>query len=145
MAVRNALSRGRERVSDLLIPWCTYTDPEIAHVGLYVREAQERSIDIRTITIPMSDVDRARIDGSDIGFLKVHLAGTSDRILGATIVGTNASEVISEFTLAIEEGIGLVRLGRVSRVYPTYSAAVVQAAAAYRRVPKRGTLKKAVK
>ena len=55
IAVRNALSRGRERLSELLVPWCTYTDPEIAHVGLYVREAQERSIDVRTITIPMTD------------------------------------------------------------------------------------------
>ena len=113
----------------------------LAHVGLYVREAQERSIDVRTITIPMADVDRARIDGSAVGFLKVHLAGTSDRILGATIVGTNASEVISEFTLAIAEGIGLVRLGRISRVYPTYSAAILQAASAYGRAPGRGSRK----
>ena len=71
--------------------------------------------------------------------MKVHLAGTSDRILGATIVGTNASEVVSEFTLAIEEGMGLVRLGRISRVYPTYSAAILQAASAYGRARGRGS------
>lgn len=142
IAVRNALFLGRQRRSRLLIPWCTYTDPEIAHVGLHVRQAQEQGIDIRTISVPMHEVDRAVIDGSADGFLKVHLAGKSDRILGATIVGRNACEVISQFTIAIEKGIGLASLGGVVRVYPTYSGAVVQAANAYQRTRLTPTVRR---
>ena len=63
--VQNALFLGRQRLSALTIPWCTYTDPEIAHVGLYVREARERDIPVKTFTIPMHDVDRAIADGEE--------------------------------------------------------------------------------
>ncbi|HEY5062402.1 MAG TPA: mercuric reductase, partial [Gemmatimonadaceae bacterium] len=86
IAVRNALFLGRQRLSKLTIPWCTYTDPEIAHVGLYVREARERGIPVKTFTIPMHEVDRAIADGEEEGFVKIHVKERSDRILGATIV-----------------------------------------------------------
>ncbi|HVR93781.1 MAG TPA: mercuric reductase, partial [Casimicrobiaceae bacterium] len=73
IAVHNALSLGHRRLSALTIPWCTYTDPEIAHVGLYVREARDRDIDVKTFTVPMHDVDRAIADGEEAGFVKIHV------------------------------------------------------------------------
>ena len=88
-------------MSALTIPWCTYTDPEIAHVGLYVREARERDIPVSTFTIPMHDVDRAITDGEERGFVKIHVHDHSDRILGATIVARHAGEMINEITLAM--------------------------------------------
>jgi pyruvate/2-oxoglutarate dehydrogenase complex dihydrolipoamide dehydrogenase (E3) component len=133
IVVRNALVRGRARVSALTIPWCTYTDPEIAHVGLYVREARERSIPVRTFTIPMHDVDRAITDGEERGFVKIHVHGHSDRILGATIVARHAGEMINEITLAMVAGIGLRTLARVIHAYPTQAEAIREAAIAYER------------
>ena len=75
IVVRNALFWGRERLSVLAIPWCTYTDPEIAHVGLYVKEARAKAIPVKTFTVMMSDVDRAITDGEDEGFVKIHVRG----------------------------------------------------------------------
>jgi pyruvate/2-oxoglutarate dehydrogenase complex dihydrolipoamide dehydrogenase (E3) component len=138
IVVRNALLRGRERVSALTIPWCTYTDPEIAHVGLYVREARERDIPVRTFTIPMHDVDRAITDGEERGFVKIHVHDHSDRILGATIVARHAGEMINEITLAMVADIGLATLARVIHAYPTQAAAIREAAVAYERTLSRG-------
>jgi pyruvate/2-oxoglutarate dehydrogenase complex dihydrolipoamide dehydrogenase (E3) component len=131
IAVHNALSLGRRRMSALTIPWCTYTDPEIAHVGLYVREARDRQIPVRTFTVPMHDVDRAIADSEDVGFVKVHLKGRTDRILGATIVSRHAGEIINEITLAIVARIGLRTLARVIHAYPTQAEAIKKAADAY--------------
>jgi pyruvate/2-oxoglutarate dehydrogenase complex dihydrolipoamide dehydrogenase (E3) component len=133
MVLHNALLRGRYRLSALTVPWCTYTDPEIAHVGLYVREAREQSIPVNTFTILMHDVDRAVTDGDEAGFLKIHLREGTDKILGATIVARRAGEMINELSLAITAGIGLRKLGRVVHAYPTQSLAVKMAADAYHR------------
>jgi pyruvate/2-oxoglutarate dehydrogenase complex dihydrolipoamide dehydrogenase (E3) component len=147
IVVRNALLRGRARVSALTIPWCTYTDPEIAHVGLYVREARECDIPVRTFTIPMHDVARAITDGEERGFVKIHVHDHSDRILGATIVARHAGEMINEITLAMVAGIGLSTLARVIHAYPTQAAAIHQAAVAYERTrmspQKRATRERA--
>ena len=128
IAVRNALFHGRERLSALTIPWCTYTDPEIAHVGLYVRQARERNIPVKTFTIPMHDVDRAIADDEEVGFVKINVKEGTDRILGATIVARHAGEIISEITLAIVAGIGLRTLARVIHAYPTQAEAIKMAA-----------------
>jgi len=133
IAVRNALFPGRQRLSALIIPWCTYTDPEIAHVGLYVREARERDIPVRTFTIPMHDVDRAITDSEDVGFVKIHIEQRRDRILGATIVARHAGDMINEITLAMVAGIGLRTLARVIHAYPTQAEAIKKAADAYNR------------
>ena len=133
IAVQNALLHGRERLSALTIPWCTYTDPEIAHVGLYVRQAREQRIPVKTFTIPMHDVDRAIADDEEVGFVKIHVRERTDQILGATIVARHAGEMISEITLAIVAGIGLRTLARVIHPYPTQAAAIRQAADAYER------------
>ncbi|HVH12266.1 MAG TPA: FAD-dependent oxidoreductase, partial [Longimicrobium sp.] len=86
MVVRNALFFGRGRASSLVIPWCTYTSPEVAHVGITAEEAARRGDAVHTLTIPLADVDRARTDGETEGFLRVHLKAGSDTILGATLV-----------------------------------------------------------
>ena len=133
IVVRNALFGGRERMDDLVVPWCTYTDPEIAHVGLYVREANRRGIAVKTFTIPMHEVARAVTDGEDTGFVKITVAEGSDRILGATIVARHAGEMINEISLAMAAGLGLRGLAKVIHSYPTQADAIRQAAQAYNR------------
>ncbi len=133
IVVRNALFAGRQRLSKLTIPWCTYTDPEIAHVGLYVRQANERNIPVRSFTVPLHEVDRAILDDEQTGFVKIHVAQRSDKILGATIVASHAGEMINEITLAMVNGIGLNSLANVIHAYPTQAAAISKAANACNR------------
>jgi pyruvate/2-oxoglutarate dehydrogenase complex dihydrolipoamide dehydrogenase (E3) component len=130
-AVTNAIFGGRKRWSAVTIPWCTYTDPEVAHVGLYVSEAREQSIPVRTFTILMHDTDRAMIDGQEKGFVKIHVREGTDTILGATIVASHAGEMINEITLAIDAGIGLSVLAGVIHAYPTQAGAIKMAADAF--------------
>lgn len=133
IVVQNALFLGRKRLSALTIPWCTYTDPEIAHVGIYVRQANARGIDIKTFTVPLHQVDRAILDGDSNGFVKIHTKGNTDRILGATIVARHAGEMINEITLAMVADIGLRTLAQVIHAYPTQAEAIRKAADAYNR------------
>jgi pyruvate/2-oxoglutarate dehydrogenase complex dihydrolipoamide dehydrogenase (E3) component len=133
MVVRNALFWGRKRLSRLTIPWCTYTDPEIAHVGLYVAEAIRRGIPVKTFTVLMHDVDRAIVDGEEEGFVKIHAQEGTDKILGATVVARHAGEMINDISLAIGSGIGLRTLARVIHPYPTQAAAIKMAADSYNR------------
>ena len=133
IVVRNALFMGRQRVSQLIIPWCTYTDPEIAHVGIYVKQARERGIPVKTFTVPMHDVDRAIADGEEEGFVKIHVREGSDKILGATIVARHAGDMINGITLAMVAGVGLATVARVIHTYPTQAEAIKQAADAYTR------------
>jgi len=141
IVVQNALFLGRKRLSALTIPWCTYTDPEIAHVGLYVRGAQAQDIPVKTFTIPMHDVDRAITDSEQEGFVKIHVKEGTDRILGATIVARHAGEMINEITLAMVTGIGLRTLSRVIHAYPTQAEAIRKAADAYSRSRLTPTVK----
>jgi pyruvate/2-oxoglutarate dehydrogenase complex dihydrolipoamide dehydrogenase (E3) component len=141
IAVQNALGRGRQRVSALVVPWCTYTDPEIAHVGLYVRQANEQGIPVKTFTVPMHDVIRAITDDEETGFVKIHVEEGSDRILGATIVARHAGEMINEITLAMVAGIGLRTLSRVIHPYPTQAEAIRKAADACSRASSKPTLR----
>ncbi|MGJ3245408.1 MAG: mercuric reductase [Elainellaceae cyanobacterium] len=124
---------GRSKVSDLVVPWVTYTDPEIAHVGMYEHEAQQQGINVNTIKIEFEHVDRAVADGEEDGFLKIHHKKGSDTILGATIVAKHAGEMISEVTTAIVNDIGLSKLSGVIHPYPTQAEAIKKAADAYRR------------
>jgi len=131
VAVANALFGGEQRWSALTIPWCTYTDPEVAHVGLYVSEARDQSIPVKTITVLMHDTDRAMIDGQEKGFVKIHVRDGTDEILGATIVASHAGEMINEITLAIDAGIGLSVLAKIVHAYPTQASAIKMAADAF--------------
>ena len=130
IVVRNALFRGRQRLSALTVPWCTYTDPQVAHVGVYVRQARAQGVAIKTYTVPMHDVVRAITDGEEEGFVKIHVREGTDRILGSTIVGRNAGELINNISLAMVAGMGLRRLARVIHAYPTQGEAVRRAAQA---------------
>jgi pyruvate/2-oxoglutarate dehydrogenase complex dihydrolipoamide dehydrogenase (E3) component len=133
IVVRNALFHGRERLSRLVMPWCTYTDPEIAHVGLYAREAAERGIEVDTFEVPLERVNRALLDGQDEGFVKIHVRRGTDRPVGGTIVAAHAGEMISELTLAIVGRVGLGTLASVIHPYPTQAEGLKAAANAYMR------------
>ncbi|UFP93404.1 mercuric reductase [Gloeobacter morelensis] len=124
IALENALFGGtlvlgRKKASALTMPWCTYTDPEVAHVGLMEDEARERGIAFDTIRLPLAESDRALTDGEEDGFMTVILKQGSDKILGATLVARHAGEMISEITLAMVAGKGLATLSRVIHPYPT--------------------------
>jgi pyruvate/2-oxoglutarate dehydrogenase complex dihydrolipoamide dehydrogenase (E3) component len=124
IVIRNALFWGRNKLSALTIPWCTYTDPEIAHVGLYEREAKERGIEIVTYTKELSDNDRAIAEGPEEGFVRVHVRKGTDKIVGATIVARDAGNLISEITLAMVGGLGLGSISGTIHPYPTVAEAI---------------------
>jgi pyruvate/2-oxoglutarate dehydrogenase complex dihydrolipoamide dehydrogenase (E3) component len=124
------------------MPWCTYTDPEIAHVGLYEREAAEKGIAIDTFIKPLDEVDRAVTDGQEQGFVKVHVRQGSDTIVGATIVASHAGDMISELTLAMVSGIGLGKISSIIHPYPTQAEAIKQVADAYNRTRLTPGIKK---
>jgi pyruvate/2-oxoglutarate dehydrogenase complex dihydrolipoamide dehydrogenase (E3) component len=133
MVIQNALFKGRKRLSTLTIPWCTYTDPEIAHVGMYEPQAREQGIKVETFFRPLNDVDRALADGEEDGFVKIHVRKGTDKILGATIVARHAGEMISEITLAMVGNVGLKTLAAAIHPYPTKAEAIRQVADAYNR------------
>ena len=142
IVIQNALFFGRAKTSALTIPWCTYTDPEIAHVGMYERDAKEKGIDVETFTIELSEVDRAVLDGEDEGFLKVHVKKGTDQILGATLVARHAGEMISEITLAMVTGAGLGTLSKTIHPYPTQAEVFKKAGDAYSRTRLTPRVKK---
>jgi pyruvate/2-oxoglutarate dehydrogenase complex dihydrolipoamide dehydrogenase (E3) component len=124
IVIQNALFKGRKKSSDLTIPWCTYTSPELAHVGLSEKEAKDKGLEIDTYIQHLSDVDRAILEGDDEGFVKVHVTKGSDQIVGATIVARNAGDMISEITLAMTHGLGLSKIGSTIHPYPTQAEAI---------------------
>ena len=131
IVVANALLWGRQRLSAQVVPWCTFTDPEIAHVGMYVTEARQKNVPIKTFTVLMHEVDRAIADGEEDGFVKVHVREATGQILGATVVARHAGDLISEISLAMSAGLDLRALARVNEPYPTQSQAIKMAADAY--------------
>lgn len=131
MATENALLGTQQNPHELIVPWCTFCDPEIAHVGMQVWEAKERCIPVTTYTVMMHDIDRAIIDEQDTGFVKIHVQDNTDRILGATIVASRASEMINEITLAMNTRIGMRDLAKVLHIYPSQAEAMHVAALAY--------------
>jgi pyruvate/2-oxoglutarate dehydrogenase complex dihydrolipoamide dehydrogenase (E3) component len=124
IVIQNALFKGRAKASSLTIPWCTYTSPEIAHVGLYEQQAKERGIHVDTFVQELAEVDRAVLDGETEGFVKVHVRKGSDQIVGATIVARSAGDLISEITLAMTHGLGLKKIGGTIHPYPTQAEAI---------------------
>ncbi len=125
--VRNALFFGREKLSDLVIPWCTYTQPEIAHVGRYPHELDEAGVAYETINVPLADNDRALLEGDTAGFLKVHYKRGSDVLLGATLVSNDAGNMIGELSLAMTSKIGLNSLSSTIHPYPTVAEIIRKA------------------
>jgi pyruvate/2-oxoglutarate dehydrogenase complex dihydrolipoamide dehydrogenase (E3) component len=133
IAVQNALFFPTARASALVIPWCTYTDPEVAHIGLSEEEAQKQGVSVRTFVEELAHVDRAVLDGEADGFVKVHVRAGTDKVVGATIVARHAGEMISTLTLAMTAGLGLGALAKTIFPYPTQSEAIKRVADAYNR------------
>ena len=128
IVIQNALFAlgpfGKKKASDLLIPWATYTSPEIAHVGMYPQDAKDAGIEIDTYTQHFEHVDRAILEGADEGFARVHTKKGTDKIVGATIVAENAGDMISEFCVAMTNGLGLSKIGATIHPYPTQAEAI---------------------
>ncbi len=124
---------GRGRLSRLVIPWCTYTDPEIAHVGLTAHQAEEQRIAIRSYRQDLAEVDRAVLDGETGGFAMIHVHQGSDRLVGATIVAAHAGEMIGEVVLAMTHELGLSALAQTIHCYPTQVEVLRRLGDAYQR------------
>lgn len=119
VVLQNVLFFGRKKSTALVIPWCTYTQPEVAHVGLYEKEARERGFDAASFTMRLKEVDRAVLDGDEEGFARVLAEKRSGRILGATLVARHAGEMIAEMSLAITVGLSLGAVSKTIHPYPT--------------------------
>jgi pyruvate/2-oxoglutarate dehydrogenase complex dihydrolipoamide dehydrogenase (E3) component len=111
----------RQKVDYSVVPWCTYVDPEVAHVGLGEKEAKGQNIDYDLFTVPLEDVDRAVVESEDAGFAKILTDKDSDKILGATIIAPHAGDLLHEFVLAMKAGIGLGTIASTIHAYPTFA------------------------
>jgi len=141
VAVENALLLGRRKMTDFAMPWVTFTDPEIAQLGITEREASESGMPVEVYKKEFRDLDRPVIDGDDQGFVKVLVKKGTDKIAGATIVGRNAGEMINELTLAMQAGLGLKQIAHVVHPFPTYAETIKAVADLY----NHSTLRPAVK
>lgn len=133
LVIRNALFFGSGKFSSLLIPWTTFTEPELAHVGLYEQDLNSKNIKYKKFVKSLSDVDRAICDGEETGFVKILVQEGSDKILGATIVASNAGNMISEISVAMEAKFGLGSLAYVIHPYPTQAEAIRQCGDLYNK------------
>jgi len=113
------LSLGYASVESLNMPWCTFTEPEVAHVGMYEREAKEKGLEVETYTYKLDEVDRAILDGEEEGFARVHIQKGTDKILGATIVAAHAGDMINEFSVVMKAGAGAKTIAGTIHPYPT--------------------------
>ncbi len=133
LVLANALFFGRGRASRLVVPWSTYTSPEVAQVGLTVEEAERQGVAIDTVTVPLHEVDRAVLAGETDGFLRVNLRKGTDRLVGVTVVAAHAGDLIGEAALAMTNSLGLGALGKTIHPYPTIAEAYRKAADTWRR------------
>ncbi|MBI3357395.1 MAG: mercuric reductase [Nitrospirae bacterium] len=113
------LGLGYASVDSLIMPWCTFTEPEVAHVGMYEKDAKEKGLEVETYTYKLDEVDRAILDGEDEGFARVHIQKGTDKILGATIVAAHAGDMIGEFSVAMKAGAGAKTIAGTIHPYPT--------------------------
>ena len=131
--IQNALFYGRKRASNLVVPWATYTSPELAHVGHTADSARAAGIEVQSFEVAFHDVDRAILDGQSEGFARVHVKAGSDQILGATIVAEHAGDLLAEVTLCMTNGLGLGAIGATIHPYPTQGDAIRKCADAWRK------------
>lgn len=134
-AATNALLDGlwHIKVDDSVIPWATFTDPEVAHVGLNETEATRKETPFEVTRYALGDLDRAIVDATTAGFVKVLTVPNKDRILGVTIVGEHAADLLAEFVLAMRHGIGLKGIFATVHSYPTLAEANKYAAGNWRK------------
>jgi pyruvate/2-oxoglutarate dehydrogenase complex dihydrolipoamide dehydrogenase (E3) component len=123
----------RQKMDYSVVPWCTYTDPEVAHVGLGEKEAQQKNVDYDLFVVPLEDVDRAVVESEEAGFAKVLTAKGSDKILGATIVAPHAGDLLHEFMLAMKTGVGMATIASTIHAYPTFAELARKAGDKYNR------------
>ena len=142
IVIQNALFKGRAKASALTIPWCTYTNPELAHVGLNPKTAQEAGVELDTYTQAFDAVDRSMLEGETAGFVKVHTRKGSDEIVGATIVGAHAGDMIPEIVLAMTHKIGLGKIASTIHPYPTRAEAIRRVGDQYNRTRLTPTVAK---
>jgi pyruvate/2-oxoglutarate dehydrogenase complex dihydrolipoamide dehydrogenase (E3) component len=116
-----------------VIPWATFTDPEVARVGLSETEAKEQGIEVEVTRYGIDDLDRAIADGTAHGFVKVLTVPGKDRILGVTIVGAHAGDLLAEYVLAMKHGLGLNKILGTIHIYPTLAEANKYAAGEWKR------------
>ncbi len=133
IVLQNALFPGRGKGSSLVIPRCTYTDPEVAAVGLTEVEARERGVAVDVLVEEMSHNDRAVLDGETAGFAKLLLERGTDQIVGATIVASNAGDMLNEITLAMTTKLGMGVLAKTIHPYPTQSEVIKRLADQFSR------------
>ncbi|GCE12385.1 dihydrolipoyl dehydrogenase family protein [Tengunoibacter tsumagoiensis] len=128
IAVRNALLPfGKRKVDYRALPWCTFTDPEAARVGLTYSEAQQQHRQVRELTFPWSHIDRAQTENAPAGFIKLILAGKKEKIVGAHMVGLRAGELLGEITLAIQHRLTVSDILATIHPYPTLQTGLQQA------------------
>jgi dihydrolipoamide dehydrogenase len=122
-----------------VIPWCTFTDPEVARVGLSEAEAKEKETDFEVTRFELKELDRAIAEGEEHGWIKVLTPPGKDKILGATIVGSHAGDLLAEFVLAMKQGLGLNKILGAIHSYPTLAEANKMAAGAWKKqhVPEK--------
>ncbi len=134
-AAINALFGGikKIRIDYRIIPWTTYTDPEVARVGLNRTEAEAKGIPHEAVRVDLADIDRAVCESETDGFIEVITRKRRSTILGVTIVAPRAGEIISEFVLAMKYNIGLSKILSSIHAYPTWSEAAAAAAGAWKR------------
>jgi pyruvate/2-oxoglutarate dehydrogenase complex dihydrolipoamide dehydrogenase (E3) component len=142
IVLQNALFFGRKKASALVIPWCTYTDPEIAHVGLYEQQARDRGRDVTTLTVRLDELDRAILDGESEGFARAHVDRKSGRILGATMVASHAGEMIGEMALALTERLSIGSVASTILPYPTQAEAWKRLGDSYNRTRLTPTVRR---
>ena len=134
IVIQNALFPGpKAKASALNVPWCTYTDPEVAHVGLDAAEAKTQGLEVEAFTVPMADVDRAILEGETAGYVEILTERGKDRIVGATIVARHAGEMIGELSVAMKGGVGLGTVANTMHPYPTQAEAIRRAGDLYNR------------
>lgn len=148
IVIQNTLFFGRARAGALTVPWCTYTSPELAHVGLTPEDAAKQGISVDTYTVPFKEVDRAILEDETEGFVRAHVRRGTDEILGATIVASHAGDMIGEIALAItldrriprwkkllrlSRGVGLSAIGATIHPYPTQAEAIRRLGDQYNR------------
>jgi pyruvate/2-oxoglutarate dehydrogenase complex dihydrolipoamide dehydrogenase (E3) component len=113
------LGLGYANADSLVMPWCTFTEPEIAHVGMYEADAKKKGIEVETYTFKLEEVDRAILDGEEEGFARIHIRKGTDKILGATIVAARAGDMINEFSVLMKAGLGAKTIAGTIHPYPT--------------------------
>lgn len=123
----------RQKADFSVVPWCTYTDPEVAHVGLGEDEAKEKDINYDLFKVPVEESDRAIVESEEAGFIKVLTKKGTGRIIGATVVAAHGGDLLQEFVLAMKNGIGLGKIGTTIHPYPTMAGVAQKIADQYSR------------